>query len=461
MTTSIAIAKTSLEEKRGIDLLGGTTVGSLLLAAGSAVVGVLILGINSLEYLARPLLIANATILGVMFSLAWRKKLTKFSPLLLIILMTILAAILLTLMPEYVQGLNIHGIMHRSLAAGLFLLGAGVSGACYSLYYMFRGTPRGFDLSRYPIIIFFAVAAFMAYGIIFFDIIRNGAIDFNVPFFTNHFSDQFAIVEQWQDGWPVFTNQHLIQVGILNHIMGTLMLMSLTSVIAIPIGVSVGIFVHEYGRSKLGGVINFSTTALRSISGVILAVTAVSLLQIPAQDSFWFKVFHGYGYDINGVLQVGRSSFLFASVFISLLVIPIIAKATMEGLNSLPKDIREGSLALGATKEHTLFHVQLPWTLPNIITGVVLGCAEAAGALTIIFLMSGTGQYGVNPMNETTSLAYLVFDMKYGRTLGDTISNLMGNDKYLAALALLIMTLVLTTTALIMKRQLSKRYKGG
>jgi ABC-type phosphate transport system permease subunit len=210
----------------------------------------------------------------------------------------------------------------------------------------------------------------------------------------------------------------------------------------------------------LSGIINFSTNALRSISGIILAVTAINLVRLPKLGSFWYGVFRGYGYDVNGMIQYGRSSFLFASVFISLLVIPIIAKATKEGLSSLPADIHEGSLALGVSKDHTLFHSQLPWSLPNIVTGLMLGCAEAAGALTIIFLLSGVGQYGVNPLNETTSLAYLIFDSKYWQSLGDTLGDLK-NYQFTAALVLLIITIGFTTMALILKRNLAKRYKGA
>jgi ABC-type phosphate transport system permease subunit len=90
----------------------------------------------------------------------------------------------------------------------------------------------------------------------------------------------------------------------------------------------------------------------------------------------------------------------------------------------------------------------------------MLGCAEAAGALTIIFLLSGVGQYGVNPLNETTSLAYLIFDSKYWQSLGDTLGDLK-NYQFTAALVLLIITIGFTTMALILKRNLAKRYKGA
>ena len=239
--------------------------------------------------------------------------------------------------------------------------------------------------------------------------------------------------------------------------------MGLTAIISLPIGMAVGIFVHQYAGPKLGGVIRFSTTALRAISGIILAIVALSLIHIvngALHGTFLNYLIEGFGYYGNGTLLTGRSSFLFASIFVSLLVIPIIARATEEGLNSLPKDIKEGSLAVGASEEHTLTHISLPWSLPNIITGLVLGCAEAAGALTIIFLMAGTGQLGVNPLSETTSLAYFIFDSRFGTQMGDTVQTFMGSYQYAAAFLIINYHCWLTVLALVLKNKIARRYKG-
>ena len=119
-----------------------------------------------------------------------------------------------------------------------------------------------------------------------------------------------------------------------------------------------------------------------------------------------------------------------------------------------------GSLAIGASEEHTLTHISLPWCLPNIITGLVLGCAEAAGALTIIFLMAGTGQLGVNPLSETTSLAYFIFDCRFGAQMGDTVQTYMGSYQYAAAFLLLIITVGLTVLAMVLKNKITRRYKA-
>ena len=127
----------------------------------------------------------------------------------------------------------------------------------------------------------------------------------------------------------------------------------------------------------------------------------------------------------------------------------------------MPHEIMEGSLSVGASKDHTLLHLLLPWSFPNIVTGLIIGCAEAAGSLTIIFLIAGTGELGVSPLNETTSLAYLIFDTKYGKMLGDSVQTFMASYDFTAAFLLLIITMGLTILALVLKNKIARRYKGA
>jgi len=436
------------------------TAGTSFIAFISVLVGCLTLAFNSIEtYLIPFFYLLTISLAILFFSARWYHK-TQWS-ILILAGVCLLSTIFVSSLPEYWVGLNIHGIIHRSFVSGLLMVVIAAPGLCYSIFYFMRATPRAFDISHFPLLLIPTVLALVGFTLIVVYIVSNGALHLNWSLLSTPFKSQYRIIETWQNGWPVFSNQEVKQVGMLNHVLGTFLLMGLTTLISLPIGVSVGVFVKQYAGAKLSVIINFSTTALRSISGIILLVTAMSVLKMPASGSVFYNFFHGYGYDINGTLQIGRSSFIIASVFISLLVIPLIARSTLEGLNSLPKEIYEGSLSVGASKEHTLLHIQLPWSLPNIITGLLLGCAEASGALTIIFLISGSGQYGVSPLNETTSLAYFIFECRYGRSFGDTLQNIMGSYQYTAALMLLIITLGLTTTALIIKRNLSKRYKGA
>jgi ABC-type phosphate transport system permease subunit len=436
---------------------------ALVISSLALILGGLSLAVNYLEAFPVPVLCALFLALTALFIAVQRsRKETKLSIIVFAIL-GLASAIILRELPVYLHGLNINGIIHRSVISALVLIGIGVPSTCYSLFYLLGATPRAKDISRYPLLAFPIVLVTLAYLMIMFKIIAAGAFQLNWSLLITPFKNETWPAEVWQNGWPVFVSTTTKQVGLRNSILGTFLLMGLTAIISLPIGIAVGIFVHEYAGPKLGGVIRFSTTALRAISGIILAIVALSLIHIvngSLHGTVLNYLIDGFGYYGNGTLLIGRSSFLFAAIFVSLLVIPIIARATEEGLNSLPKDIKEGSLALGASEEHTLIHISLPWSLPNIITGLVLGCAEAAGALTIIFLMTGTGQLGVNPLAETTSLAYFIFDSRFGTQMGDTVQNLMGSYQYTAAFLLLIITVGLTVLALVLKNKLARRYKG-
>jgi ABC-type phosphate transport system permease subunit len=101
----------------------------------------------------------------------------------------------------------------------------------------------------------------------------------------------------------------------------------------------------------------------------------------------------------------------------------------------------------------------LPWALPNIITALLLGAAEAAGSVTVLLFVAGSGENGVGPLREVTSLAYLVFDSSDGKS--KAFRDVMGQYNFSAALLLLMMTLVLTAGALLMRARFSDRYRGG
>jgi len=437
---------------------------ALLVSGAALILGCLSLGTNSLEAYPVPVLgILFLTFAALFVYIRYSRKETKVA-IVAIAMLALASAIILKVLPEYLHGFNINGLIYRSVISALLLIGLGIPATCYSLFYFLGATPRARDFSRYPLLVLPIILIAAAFIFIIYKIIAGGAPLLSWSLIITPFKDQSWYKEVWQNGWPNFITTTTLQIGLRNAILGTFLLMGLTAIISLPIGMGVGVFVHQYAGPRLGGVIRFSTTALRAISGIILAIIALSLIHAVSNSfhgTFLNYLVQGFGYYPNGKLLTGRSSFLFASLFISLLVIPIVARATEEGLTSLPKDIEEGSLAVGASSEHTLTHISLPWSLPNIITGLVLGCAEAAGALTIIFLMAGTGQLGVNPLSETTSLAYFIFDTRFGTQMGDSVQYYMKSYEYTAAILLLIITVGLTVLALVLKSKITRRYKGA
>jgi phosphate transport system permease protein len=343
------------------------------------------------------------------------------------------------LLPEYMYGLQFNAIAHRSLFSAVLLLVVAVPAACSSLYYLLGATPRAEDLSRYPLILLPVVLVLVAYALVIVRLVGDGLPELDWTVITTAFHSEGAQ-----------------QAGMKNHILGTLLLVGLTSLIALPVGMGAGVFVSEYSRGWPSTVVRLSATALRAISLLILALTAVTLVRY-SSGTFLSDVFSGYWHDANGHKHVTNGSFVTAAIVLSLLVIPVIARATEEGCRSLPSELREGSFALGASEGHTLTRVVLPWAFPNIVTALLLGAAEAAGSVAVLLFMAGTGEHGVSPLSEVTSLAFLVFDAQQGAR---PVQVYEGPYQYSAALLVLLMTFGLSAAALVLKWRFTRRYRG-
>jgi phosphate transport system permease protein len=376
--------------------------------------------------------------------------------LIIIFVLSVGSAYVLSILPEYLYGFQINGIIHHSFVSALVLLGISIPSFCYALYYLLGATPKAYDLSHYPIIVIPVFLMLAAYAILIYRVFALGVPHLSWHILTTPFVWQDWQQEVWQNGWPQWVSQSIHQAGLSNYILGTLLLIAMTSLISLPIGMGVGIYITEYSTGVLSKIIKFSCNALRSISVFILGLIAFALVRYTS-GTFLSTIFAGYFYDLSGNRHIANGSFVTASIVISLLVIPIIARATEEGIRSIPQEMKEGSLALGASREHTLRHILIPWTLPNTVTGLLLGCAEASGSLATIWFIAGTGQYGVGPFNQVTSLSYFIYFAR-----GDIDMNFKqveGSYQFTAALILILITIGLSVAAVMLKRRFSKRYK--
>jgi phosphate transport system permease protein len=145
--------------------------------------------------------------------------------------------------------------------------------------------------------------------------------------------------------------------GMANAIVGTLILAGLGSLLAVPIGVVSGIYMAEYAGTRFASLIRFAADTLNGVPSIVIGVFVYGIAVLP------FKQFSATA----GAIALG------------VMMIPIIARTTEELLLLVPLTMREGALALGATRARAVFTVVLPATLPGIITGVVLALARIAG----------------------------------------------------------------------------------
>jgi phosphate transport system permease protein len=145
--------------------------------------------------------------------------------------------------------------------------------------------------------------------------------------------------------------------GMANAIVGTLVLIGIAGLIAIPVGIIAGVYLSEYGKKKFASLVRFTADVLNGVPSIVIGIFAYSL----------------------AVLPVKHFSALAGGLALSFMMIPIITRTTEELLNLVPGTLREGSLALGATRARASFSVMVPAALPGIMTGILVALSRIAG----------------------------------------------------------------------------------
>jgi phosphate transport system permease protein len=176
--------------------------------------------------------------------------------------------------------------------------------------------------------------------------------------------------------------------GMANAIAGTLMLSGLAAILAVPIGIVSGVYMSEYAGTRLAAAVRFAADTLNGVPSIVIGVFVYGLV----------------------VLQLRQFSMLAGSVALGIMMIPIIARNTEELLRLVPSTLREGALALGATRARATFTVVLPAALPGIITGVILALARIAGETAPLLFTSFNNRFwNTNPLQPTASLTVQIF----------------------------------------------------
>lgn len=187
---------------------------------------------------------------------------------------------------------------------------------------------------------FAVILALLPLALILFYVIREGFGALNLAFFT-------------QMPKPVGE----VGGGMANAIVGSLILIGLAALFAVPIGCVCGIHLAEYPRSRFSSVVRFAADVLNGVPSIVIGIFAYGI----------------------AVLPVKRFSAVAGGVALGLLMIPIVVRTTEELLRLVPASLREGALALGATRSRAVFTVIVPAALPGILTGILVALARVAG----------------------------------------------------------------------------------
>jgi phosphate transport system permease protein len=160
-----------------------------------------------------------------------------------------------------------------------------------------------------------------------------------------------------------------IEHGILPMIVTTLYVVLVSILVALPVGIATAIFLNEYsGNSSLIRILRLAIETLAGIPSIIYGLFGLLM----------FCRLMGFG-----------QSIIAGAFTLSIMILPVIIRTTEESLKSIPVSFREGSLALGATKLQTIFHVVLPSALPGIVTSVILAIGRVIGESAPVLLTVG------------------------------------------------------------------------
>ncbi len=156
-----------------------------------------------------------------------------------------------------------------------------------------------------------------------------------------------------------YPSRNAANAGILPALAGTIYVISLTALLAIPVGVAAAIHLEEYGsRGRFARLIEINISNLAGVPSIIYGLLGLGLFV--------------------RMMGMGRSVMAGASI-LALLILPVVILATREALRAVPKSMREASYALGATKWQTIWHQVLPAAAPGILTGLILALSRAIG----------------------------------------------------------------------------------
>jgi len=234
------------------------------------------------------------------------------------------------------------------------------------------------------------------------------------------------------------------------------------SILATPLGIITAVYLKEY--AKQGFLTRFIRIAVNNLAGVPSIVYGVFGLGF-----FVYSV----GGNIDRIFYpealpqptFGSPGLLWASITLALLTMPVVIVSTEEGLSRIPRAIREGSLALGATKAETLWRIVLPIASPAMMTGLILAVARAAGEVAPLMLVGVVKLAPDLPLDgnfpflhlerKFMHLGFHIYDVGFQSPNIEAARPLV----YASALLLIILVIALNMTAIAVRNRLRHKYK--
>ncbi|ELX2270326.1 TPA: phosphate ABC transporter permease PstA [Yersinia enterocolitica] len=251
--------------------------------------------------------------------------------------------------------------------------------------------------------------------------------------------------------------------GVFPAVFGTVLMVILMSIVVMPLGVIAAVYLHEYaGKNWLTRMIRISVVNLAGVPSIVYGVFGLG----------FFVYFIGGSLDKLFYPEAlpnptfGTPGVLWAALTLALLTLPVVIVATEEGLSRIPASLRQGSLALGASKAETLWHIVLPMAAPAMITGLILAVARAAGETAPLMLVGVVKSAPLLPVDgvfpflhlerKFMHLSFQIYDMAFQSPNVEAARPLV----FATALLLVIIVVGLNLAAIGIRHHLREKYRG-
>jgi phosphate transport system permease protein len=303
----------------------------------------------------------------------------------------------------------------------IFVLAASILVAKDSINILYDYTPKGNEVIAFLAIRLSAVFAVLILGGILFIIFYKGISALSWQFLTEP---------------PYNLGQ---KGGISTAIWGSLLIVLGSMIVSSPLGILAAIYLHEYSKNvKINRLITIAVSCLNGVPSVVFGLFGLAFIVT------YFGI-----------------SLLSGSIILGLINIPIIILTTQEALKSVPNSLREGSMALGASKWQTIKQIVIPSAMPGILTGLILGVAKASGETAPIMWTAVTFtaapiqmSHGIIPniFQPVNNLDYHLLNLIYFLGAWDVETNAWGT-----ALVLVILVLITNMLAILVRNHYRKK----
>ena len=251
--------------------------------------------------------------------------------------------------------------------------------------------------------------------------------------------------------------------GIFPAIFGTVLMTLIMAVIVTPFGVIAAVYLREYAKQGvLTRIIRIAVNNLAGVPSIVYGVFGLGFFVYVLGGSL-DRIFYP---EAAPAPVFGTPGLMWASLTLAILTLPVVIVATEEGLARIPRILREGSLALGATKSETLWKVVLPMASPAMMTGLILAVARAAGEVAPLMLVGVVKLAPTLPLNgnypylhldqKIMHLGFHIYDVGFQSPNVEAARPLV----YATALLLVLVIATLNLSAVVIRNHIREKYKA-